>query len=185
MKRITIIAEQKNHPSKKNYDMKTLKTALLFFLLMWAFSAQAQKSYGTMYHPEADAAAEIEQAVQQASKEGKQVLIQLGGNWCVWCYRFHDFIDSDAELKSFLNDNFVLYHLNYSKENKNLPLLTELGYPQRFGFPALIVLNAKGIRLHTQDSSLLESGQGYDRDKVFGVLKMWSPKALAPETYDK
>jgi len=165
--------------------MKNLKSVLFFFLLILAVGVQAQKSYGDLYHPGSDAAADIEQAVQQAANSGKHVLIQLGGNWCVWCYRLHDFIESDSEIKTFLEDNYVLYHLNYSKENKNMAVLEKLGYPQRFGFPALIVLDAKGTRLHTQDSALLESGKGYDRAKVFGVLKMWTPKALAPETYDR
>jgi len=26
------------------------------------------------------------------------VLIQIGGNWCSWCIRFHDFYKNDAEL---------------------------------------------------------------------------------------
>ena len=165
--------------------MQNLKIVLFFFLLILAVGLQAQKSYGSLYSPDADATTDIEQAVQQAANSGKHVLIQLGGNWCVWCYRLHDFIKSDPEINTFLKENYVLYHLNYSKENKNMTVLEKLGYPQRFGFPALIVLDAKGTRLHTQDSALLESGKGYDRDKVFGVLKMWTPKALAPETYDR
>ncbi|MFQ5447530.1 MAG: thioredoxin family protein [Saprospiraceae bacterium] len=166
--------------------MKNQNSALLTFILALAFAgAQAQKSYGTLYHPEADAASDIEQAVQQAAKEGKHVLLQLGGNWCVWCYRLHDFIEKDAELKTLLDNNYVFCHLNYSKENKNLEVLEELEFPQRFGFPALIVLDDHGNRLHTQDSALLESGKSYDRNKVMGVLQMWTPKALAPETYKR
>jgi hypothetical protein len=50
--------------------------------------------------------------------------------------------------------------------------------PQRFGFPVLVVLNSNGQRIHTQDSGLLESGDGYDPKKVIGFLKNWTPAAL-------
>jgi hypothetical protein len=72
----------------------------------------------------------------------------------------------------------VVYHLNYSNENKNLGYLAKLGYPQRFGFPCLVVLDASGKRLHTQDSALLEKGNGYDFDKVKNFFINWSPGAV-------
>jgi thioredoxin-related protein len=136
-----------------------------------------------IYNPTADAKADIAAAEQKAAKEQKHVLLQIGGNWCIWCKRFYKFIEDDAELKAALDDNYVVYHLNYSKENKNLPILKELGYPQRFGFPVLVILDAKGNRLHTQNSGLLESADSYDKKKVQEFLKQWSPAALQPSHY--
>ena len=146
---------------------------------------QAQKSYGDLYHPEADALAEIDGVIQKAAAENKHVLLQVGGNWCVWCYRLHDFIEKDQEIKDFIEANFVAYRVNYSRENMNLPVLEKYGYPQRFGFPVLIVLNAKGERLHTQDTGLLESGDRYDQRKVLQFFQQWSPAALDPSNYVK
>lgn len=136
-----------------------------------------------IYNPSADAKADIAAAEQKAAKENKHVLLQIGGNWCIWCKRLYKFVEDDAELKATLNSNYVVYHLNYSKENKNLPILKELGYPQRFGFPVLVILDAKGNRLHTQNSALLESADSYDKKKVQEFLKQWSPAALQPSQY--
>jgi hypothetical protein len=58
-----------------------------------------------------------------------------------------------------------------------------LGYPQRFGFPVLVVLDANGNRLHTQDSSLLEKEKSYDFDKVKAFLENWSPSAFDATKY--
>ncbi len=143
----------------------------------------AQKSYGDLYHPEADAGADIENALKEAAVEGKHLLLQAGGNWCVWCYRFHDFIQQDEELKKLVEDNYVWYHLNFSKENMNKEIFERYGFPQRFGFPVLVILDAGGNRIHTQDSALLESGDGYDRKKVFEMLGNWTPKAIDPASY--
>jgi hypothetical protein len=45
------------------------------------------------------------------------------------------------------------------------------------------VLDANGNRLNTQDSSLLEKGNGYDKDKVKSFLENWSPLALKESNY--
>lgn len=76
---------------------------------------------------------------------------------------------------------FVL--LNYSRENKNSEILTELDFPQRFGFPVFVILDSEGNRIHTQNSAYLEAGEGYDDKKVLQFLKHWTPAALDPENY--
>jgi len=48
----------------------------------------------------------------------------------------------------------------------------------RFGFPVFVVLDEKGKVIHIQDSSFLEEGQGYDREKVLRFFKNWTPKAM-------
>jgi thioredoxin-related protein len=166
--------------------MKSVRL-IFFFTLLAIFSSSllAQKTYGNLYHPEANATEDIAQAIQKAASEGKHVLLQGGGNWCGWCYKFHDFIEKDAELKKLLDDNYVLYHLNYSPDNRNDALFEQYGFAQRFGFPVLLVLDGKGNRLHTQDTGLLESGEGYERKKVEGMLKAWTPAALDPASYQK
>jgi thioredoxin-related protein len=155
---------------------------LMVLFLFVSLSSHAGDST-KLYNPSANVSKDVEQALAKARKEKKNVLLQVGGNWCVWCYRLNSFIQTDSLLKRLLNDNYVLYHLNYSKENKNLDYLKKLGYPQRFGFPVLIVLDANGKQLHTQDSALLEKGNGYDEEKVKSFLKNWAPGAFDEMLY--
>jgi thioredoxin-related protein len=138
-----------------------------------------------LYNPLANARADIAQAVQMAKAQNKQVLIQVGGNWCPWCIRLHHFFESDAKVDSILKADYVFTLVNYSKENKNPDILASLGYPQRFGFPVLVVLDQHGNRLHTQDTGYLEKDKGYDEQKVITFLLNWDVKALDPETYEK
>jgi hypothetical protein len=79
----------------------------------------------------------------------------------------------------------VVTHVNYSKENMNLPMLEKLHYPQRFGFPVFLILNEKGERIHTQNSAYLEKGDGYDKPKIMEFLGAWSKNALDPKKYTK
>lgn len=136
-----------------------------------------------LYRPDENAEKGIGEALKQAKKEGKHVFIQAGGNWCIWCARFHDFITSDKSLDSLVQQNFVVYHLNYSKENYNKKIMEKYGFPQRFGFPVFLVLDAEGHLLHTQNSAYLEEGKGYSREKVKEFFEHWTPAALDPARY--
>ena len=162
---------------------KTLFSIL--FLLFSILSFAQEKSQP--YNPNADAKADLKKAIEMAKKENKHVLIQIGGNWCPWCIRFHVFATSEQTVDSIIRQEYIYLLLNYSKENKNWDLMERFQYPNRFGFPVFVVLNGEGKLLHIQDSGILENCdpqvKGYDTTKVVTFLKLWSVKALDPATY--
>jgi thioredoxin-related protein len=164
-----------------------MKRLLFLFLLAIALPAAkvAASDSAKLYNPQADAMKDIKAAVAQAAKEGKHVLIQAGGNWCSWCLRFNKFVHDDAQLDSAVKKNYIVYHLNYSPENKNEAVFKKYGFPQRFGFPVFIVLNAKGERIHTQSSVYLEEGKGYNKKRVLEFFNDWTPAALDEANYQK
>lgn len=131
-----------------------------------------------LYHPEDDAQVQIDAAIATANLEGKHVLLQVGGNWCGWCILFDKKVKTTEILKTTVEKNFVVYHLNYSKENKNKDVLDKLGNPEKHGFPVFVVLDGTGKRIHTQPSGVLEEGKGHSTEKVMAFLKEWSPKFL-------
>ncbi|TDX86915.1 thioredoxin family protein [Epilithonimonas xixisoli] len=129
------------------------------------------------YHPEANAELEIQNAVKLAKKEHKNIIIQAGGNWCIWCLRFNDYVQKTPELKNIVDENFVYYHLNWSPENKNEKIFTKYGNPgDKFGYPVFVVLDENGKQIHTQDSAVLEEGSGYSLEKVKEFFNTWKPK---------
>lgn len=159
--------------------MKLLTTLL--------FLAIAQLSFGQapqIYNPKADAKKDLQKAISEADSLSKHVLAIIGGNWCPWCIKLHKFFE-DEVIDSIINANYVVVDINYSKENSNIDVLKMFEFPQRFGFPVMVVLNNKGVRIHTQDSGFLESDETYDRKKMTLFLNNWSFKALMPENYTK
>jgi thioredoxin-related protein len=155
---------------------------ILFFLNITAVTSQTEKK--EIYDPQANAMDDIANAVAKAGSENKHVLLQVGGNWCGWCIRFHAFVNDDPKIDSVIRANYIYLLVNYSKENKNLDILEKLEFPQRFGFPVLVILDHEGNRIHTQNSAYLEKDKSYDRDKVMEFLKQWSPAALDSEKYN-
>ncbi|WP_167615988.1 thioredoxin family protein [Maribellus sediminis] len=156
---------------------------ILFTLMILAFAGLLQAQDIKIYNPEANAKADIKAAVKEAAESGKHVFLQIGGNWCSWCIKFHQFVENDAEISEFVQNNFVVVKVNYDPKNKNEEVLSDLGYPQRFGFPVFVILDGNGNRIHTQNSAFLEKDKGYDRDRVLRFYKNWSPTALDPKSY--
>ena len=161
--------------------MKISKSIVIFLLLMIPFFGFSQ--YKKVYDTKADAKADIKEAIELAQKEGKHVFLQIGGNWCPWCIKFHNFIEADSELKTYMNNNYEVVKVNYDRENRQEELLTTLEFPQRFGFPVFVILDSKGNRIHTQNSAYLEKDKSYNKDVVLGFFKNWSPTATDPASY--
>lgn len=156
-----------------------IAVAVLGTLLL---SAQDMKKFN-LYKPEENAAEALGKAIKEAKASNKYVFVQIGGNWCVWCARFHEFCQNDKQIDSAIRAGFVTYHLNYSPENKNKEILTRLGFPQRFGFPVFIILDGNGNRIHTQNSAYLEEGKSYSKQRVLEFFDNWSPSAMDPKKY--
>jgi len=152
--------------------MKRIITLTLIVGLL-SLGLSAQQAI-TIYNPDADAKAEVEAAVAKAAAEGKHVFLQIGGNWCSWCVRFHKTVTENTKLDSIQHVNYEVVKVNYSKENDNHELLASLGYPQRFGFPVFVILDEKGNVIHTEDSWYLEQDKGYNPEKVERLFLMWS-----------
>jgi thioredoxin-related protein len=146
-------------------------------------SSQAQDTT-LLYDPAAIGKLQVVGATANAKDNRKHVLLQIGGNWCKWCRLFDKWSQENAMVDSILKADYVVSHINYSKENKNEDLLKQLGYPQRFGFPVFVILDADGNRLHTQNSAHLEEGEGYSEKKVVEFLKHWNIQAVSDKTYE-
>ncbi len=167
---------------KQQQLIKEIVSVFIAVMLTTAGWAQDMKTF-KLYKPDENAAAAIEKAIAEAKAGKKHVFIQIGGNWCIWCARFEDFVKNEKRIDSLVKSDYVVYHLNYSPENKNEEILAKYNYPQRFGFPVFLVLNGEGELLHTQNSAYLEEGKSYDAKKVFGFFQDWTKRALDPAQY--
>lgn len=155
------------------------KTFLILSFIIFSSSYLLAQTEGVnIYNPNANAKEDIVSAVKKAKAENKQVLLQIGGNWCPWCVKLDGFMATDPQIDSLLKADYIRVMVNYSKENKNEEVLKTLGNPQRFGFPVLVILDQDGTRLHTQDSWYLEKEKYYDKEKLMHFLEMWSVGAV-------
>lgn len=168
------------------YKLIALLT-ILFSPVGAAATESAQENLKKVYDETIDPLVQLDNAIASASQSRQYVLCQLGGNWCKWCLRLAQFVSQDEEISKLIKDNYKFIHVNYNPRIRNSnsaeqaktdKLLKRLGNPGRFGYPVLIVLDGKGRVLHIQDSSFLEEGDSYSRNKVLRFLRNWTPSAV-------
>lgn len=145
---------------------------LAALLLAFACSAIAL-DLPRKFDPARDPAKDVAAAAAEARAQGKRVLVDVGGEWCVWCHLMDDFIAANPDVRSLLDANYVMVKVNWSRENKNEAFLDKL--PKIKGYPHLFVLDGDGRLLHSQDTDVLEQGRGYDKARFVAFLKKWAP----------
>jgi thiol:disulfide interchange protein len=128
-----------------------------------------------IYDESADGAQQIADALIIAKKDGKNVLLQFGANWCVWCHRLHTLCATNPDIAKVLRKNFVVVLIDVNQKH-NAATDAKYGHPIRFGLPVLVVLDANGQLLTTEDSGKLEEGDHHSPEKVLAFLKAWTPK---------
>ncbi|QJE72058.1 thioredoxin family protein [Aerophototrophica crusticola] len=136
-------------------------------------------AYSQAFDPARDPAADLNAALADAKATGRHVLIDVGGDWCIWCKLLDGLFEQNAELRTLRDKNFVLLKVHYDKKvNQNKAFLSQ--YPKVAGYPHLFVLDADGKLLHSQDTGQLElpkeQGKGHDVTKVKAFLEAWAPK---------
>lgn len=158
---------------------------LIRFLLLAAMAAglalhQAEAadapadSRPAIYDESADGSEQIAAALAVAKSENKRVLLQFGANWCVWCHLLHDLFQDDPGIQEALAAHYVVVLIDVN-QGHNSVVDEVYGNPTRLGLPVLVVLDAEGRLLTTQNTADLEEGRGHDPEKVLAFLEDWTP----------
>ena len=149
--------------------LKKFALAFLTVLVLVLSQAFAATTLPDKFDPSRDAAADVATAVAMAQAQGKRVLVDVGGDWCSWCRLLDAFFDGSAEARKLRDENYVWVKVNWSPQNRNEKLLSR--WPRIQGYPHLFVLDGTGRLVHSQNTGLLESGDGYDKAKVLEFLR--------------
>ncbi|MBW7842493.1 MAG: thioredoxin family protein [Ignavibacteriaceae bacterium] len=146
---------------------------VLFLLFSFSSFAQNNKSH-PKFDPNRDPFEDLRITIKKAEQSDKRIILDVGGEWCIWCHRIDAFMQNTDEVKSLLEENYILLKVNFSKENKNEKFLSN--YPSIDGYPHFFVLEKDGTLLHSQNTGELEKDKDYSKEKFVEFLDKWKPK---------
>jgi len=92
----------------------------------------------------------LEQAITQAKKENKAVLVNFtGSDWCIWCKRLSTEVFQQKEFKDYANKSLVLVMLDFPRDNQQTPETKNYnnGLAMKYGiqgFPTILIFNNQG-----------------------------------------
>jgi thioredoxin 1 len=147
-----------------------LAVPALAVALLAATGAWGQARY--IYNENADAHTEVRDALAQAARDHKRIILDFGGNWCGDCQvldiYFHQ--QPNADL---LAQNFVLVDIDIGHMDKNVDIAQRFKVPLEKGVPALAVLDAQGHLLYSQTNGEFEKMRAMSPNSVTDFLEHW------------
>ena len=126
--------------------MKQLSAFLILFIFLFTSCNNGQSASSDGLNWENN----LEQAIAQAKKENKAVLVNFtGSDWCIWCKRLSSEVFQQKEFKEYADKSLVLVMLDFPRDkeqtsetqNYNRNLAQKYGIQ---GFPTILIFNSQG-----------------------------------------
>ncbi|WP_448546997.1 thioredoxin family protein [Thalassotalea fusca] len=168
--------------------MKVLATIFILFSQMtWAAVNldtlnASLPLYSKVYDDKRDPFADAKDAISLANRTGRNVIIEIGGNWCTWCHKMDAFLAENPDIYQLLHQKYVLLKINVSDSNENEAFMK--GLPPVLGYPHMYVSTGQGKMLLSKDTAdFLTNGQ-YSREAWLSFLNKWqaSSELVLPVT---
>jgi len=134
-------------------------------------------TYSKVYDDQRDPFKDATAALALAQKTNRQVLIEIGGNWCTWCHKMDAFLLKNPEVFKALHSQYVLLKINVSDSNENNDFMKSL--PPVLGYPHMYVSTAQGKMILSKDTAELLDGNNYSKAQWLSFLTKWSVKNSA------
>ncbi|QDQ28605.1 thioredoxin family protein [Chitinimonas arctica] len=131
------------------------------------------------YNESSDAKRDVKQALIEAAKAKKPVLLVFGANWCEDCRALDTSLKTDRNAK-LMAEEFKVVKIDVGRFDKNLDLDTVYGNPIKKGIPAVVVLAPDQRVLYATRAGELANARGMDAAGVYGFFHRIVEEAAKP-----
>ena len=153
--------------------VRPIQIAVTFALML--FVGHGTSATEKVFDPSRDPGKDLLTAEALAKAQHKNILLDVGGNWCPWCILLDRTLHEDPELAAAMEFTFVVVHVNWSMDNQNHDFLSR--YPKISGYPYFFVLSATGKLLQAQPTDPLEADHkiedGYNHQAILDFMNQW------------
>ena len=106
------------------------------------------------------------------SKIGNQSIIIFGANWCPDC-RILEGTLLLPTVKSFIDDNFSVIHIDVGKYDINMNLLELLGIPKQEGIPRVVIFGEENNILNMNSTDKWRSARQNKAQEIFDYFQSY------------
>ncbi|WP_448556741.1 thioredoxin family protein [Thalassotalea montiporae] len=156
-----------------------IATLLMVSILGFSGAVAAQEKsdlplYSKVYDDKRDPFKDAVAAINLAKASNRNVLIEIGGNWCTWCHKMDAFLEKNPDIYNKLHQEFVILKVNVSDSNENEAFMK--GLPPVLGYPHMYVSTAAGKMVLSKDTAELQEDGKYSRENWLSFIEQWKPK---------
>ena len=134
-------------------------------------SAKDLPLYSKIYDDKRDPFKDAQAAIALAQKTNRNVLIEIGGNWCTWCHKMDAFLADNPKVYQELHNKYVLLKISVSDSNENEAFMKSL--PPVQGYPHMYVSTNTGTMLLSKDTAELLNNLEYSTEYWLTFLAKW------------
>lgn len=160
------------------YNVFTIFLSILLTSILTASCmAQATDSsvdlptYSKVFDDTRDPFKDAVAAIALAKATNRNVLIEIGGNWCSWCHKMDAFLGDNTDINQRLHSEFVLLKINVSDSNDNAEFMKSL--PPVLGYPHMYVATPQGKMILSKDTAELLDNNEYSRPLWQAFIDQW------------
>ena len=139
--------------------------ALLALLAPLAYAAEP-----TPYDESRDAKADVRQALAEARKDDKPVLLIFGANWCKDC-RALDAALSTGRNAELVKSEYKVVKIDVGRFDRNTDLDTAYGHPTKKGIPAAVVLSPQNEVLYATRLGELADARSMSETGIYDFFR--------------
>lgn len=143
-----------------------LKKSLTLLILLTSLLAQAETP---AYDEAANAREDVKQALIEARKTQKSVLLVFGANWCKDCRALDSALKS-AKNAALIGKEFKVVKIDVGRFNKHLDIDAVYGNPIKQGIPAVVVLAPDQRVLYATRAGELANAREMSEDGVYAFF---------------
>ncbi len=125
-----------------------------------------------LFDPNVDFAAELHDALRDARETGKRIIVEFGGDWCIWSDKMRRVLES-PRFRALLQEHFILLRCHTGPDG-SCAYPDHLELPQFSSIPFFALLNARGEVLATQRSEGFEFFRWYKKYAIYAFLRRWA-----------
>ncbi len=143
-------------------------------------SADSLPVFSKIYDDQRDPFKDAIAAITLAKETQRNVLIEIGGNWCTWCHKMDAFLEKNPEVYQALHQEFVILKVNVSDTNENEAFMK--GLPPVLGYPHMYVSTSAGKMILSKDTAELQENGQYSKANWMSFIEQWKPTNKTPTT---
>jgi len=128
-------------------------------------------AFSQLYSEQRDPFKDAVAAIKLAQETNRNVLIEIGGNWCTWCHKMDAFLEKNPEVYHQLHSKFVLLKISVSDANENEAFMKSL--PPVLGYPHMYVSTSAGKMILSKDTAELQEDGQYSTQRWLTFINDW------------
>ncbi len=130
------------------------------------------------YDEAADPHRDLQNALANAKKSGKRVLIVFGANWCPDCRALDREFHASGKTAELVRSRYEVVKVDVGRFDKSLDFAKLYGEPIRKGIPSVVVVTPTNQVVYQTRAGELADARGMGADGIYSFFKTMADRPV-------